>query len=118
MVLKIFFEYFIDPTFHSDSRGLATKVFRTTPPVDVLANLQRLYRKPRYQELDVALLRLNNPMHRMQPVEVMLRGIKELQLLLLANIDEDRALTKPNLISYTLIKLTKTGGMYAKGIEK
>ena len=27
-------------------------------------------------------------------------------------------MTDPNLISYALIKLTKTGGVYAKGIEK
>ena len=48
----------------------------------------------------------------------MLRVIKEVQLFLLANTDEDCTLTEPNLISYTLIKLTNTGGMYAKGIEK
>ena len=54
----------------------------------------------------------------MQLVEVMLRGIKEVQLFLLANPDEDRALTEPNIISYALIKLTKPGGMYAKGIER
>ena len=54
----------------------------------------------------------------MKLAEVMLRGIEEVQLLILANPDEDRALTEPNLISYALIKLTKTGGMYAKGIKK
>ena len=48
----------------------------------------------------------------------MLIGIKEVQLFLLANPDEDRALTDPNLISYALIKLTKTRGMYDKGIKK
>ena len=48
----------------------------------------------------------------------MLRGIEEVQLFLLANPDEDRALTEPNLISKALIKLTKTGGMYSKDIKK
>ena len=48
----------------------------------------------------------------------MLIVIKEVQLFLLANLDEDRALTEPNLISYALIKLTNTGGIYARGIEK
>ena len=47
-----------------------------------------------------------------------LRGIKEVKIFLLDNPEEDRALTEPNLISYALIKLTKTGGIYAKGIEK
>ena len=54
----------------------------------------------------------------MKLAEVMLRGIEEVQLLILANPDEDRALTEPNLISYALIKLTKTGDMYAKEIKK
>ena len=44
--------------------------------------------------------------------------MEEVQLFLLANPDNDRALTKPNLISYTLIKFTKIGGMYVKGIKK
>ena len=54
----------------------------------------------------------------MQLVEVILRGIEEVQLFLLANLDKDQTLTEPNLISYALINLTKTGGMYAKGIKK
>ena len=54
----------------------------------------------------------------MQPVEVMLRGIEEVKLFLVSNPDEDRVLTEPNLISYALIKLTKTGDMYAKEIKK
>ena len=45
-------------------------------------------------------------------------GIEEVQLFQFSNPDEDRALTDPNLISYALIKLKKTGGMYVKGIEK
>ena len=54
----------------------------------------------------------------MQPVKVMLRGINEVHFFLLANADEYRVLTESNQINYALIKLTKTGGMYAKGIEK
>ena len=48
----------------------------------------------------------------------MLRGIREVQIFLLANPDKYCALTEPNLISYALINLTKTGGVYAKGIKK
>ena len=54
----------------------------------------------------------------MKPLKVMLKGIDEVQLFLLDKPDKERALTDPNRISYALIKLTKTGGMYAKGIEK
>ena len=118
MVLTKMFEEVVNPAFQSSSRGLASKGFCTTPPVDILANIQRIYGKPINQELDSALLHLNKPMNQMKSIEVMIRGIEELQLFLLSNPDEDRALTEPNLISYALIKLTKTRGMYAKGIKK
>ena len=109
MVLTKMFEEVIDPIFHYGSRGLDTKGFGTTPPVDILENLQHLYGKPSYQELDAALLHLNKSMNRMQPAEVILRVIEEVQLLPLANPDKDRTLIETNLISYALIKLTKPG---------
>ena len=112
------FKEVIDPDLHSDSCRMATKGFDTTPPVNILTNLQRLYKKPSYQELDAKLQCLNKPMNRMQPVEVMLRGIKEVQPLLLYNSEEEHALEEPNLSSYALIKTHKTGGMYKKDIEK
>ena len=89
--------------------SVTTKGFVTTPPVDILENLQHLYGKPSYQYLDDALLGLNKPMKQMQPVKLILTGIDEVQLFLLDKPDKDRALTEPNLISYALIKLKKTG---------
>ena len=99
MVLKKIFEEVVDHELQSGSRGLATKGFGTTPPVDILENLQRLYGKPIYQELDTSLLRLNDSVNRMQPVEVMPRRIEEVQLFLVFNPDKDRDLTGPKLIS-------------------
>ena len=93
MVLTNIFEEVVDPDFHSVSRGLSTKGFGTTSPVNILENLQYLYGKPIYQELDTALLRLNYPMNRIQTVEVVLRGNKELKIFLLVNPDKDRVLT-------------------------
>ena len=48
----------------------------------------------------------------------MLQGIEEVQIFLLANPEEDRQLSEPNLIGYALIKLSKCGGMYAKSLER
>ena len=76
MVLTKMFEEVVDPAFQYGSRGLATKGFSTTPPVDILVNIQRLYGKTSYQELDAVLLRLNDPMNIIQPVEVVLREIE------------------------------------------
>ena len=96
--MKIFKEV-INPAFHSISHGLATQVFGTTPPVNILDNLQRLYGKTSYQELDAALLRLNEQIKWMQPVEVMIIVIEEVQLFLLANTDREGSLTEPNIMS-------------------
>ena len=76
MVLMKMFEEIVDPDFHSDSRVLATKGFGTAPPVYIMENIQRLYGKPSYQDIDAALLRLNDLMKIMQLIEVMLRGIE------------------------------------------
>ena len=69
-------------------------------------------------ELEGALLRLNNPMNRSHPIEVMLRLIEEVHIFFLANPEEDRQLSEPNLIGYALIKLSKCGGMYTRALER
>ena len=84
MVLTKMFEEVVDPAFHSGSKGLSTKGFGITPPVDILVNIQCLYGKPSYQDLGNALLRLNKLMNIMKPFKVMLKGIEEVQLFLLA----------------------------------
>ena len=117
MVLTKTFEYVIDPAFHTESRGLATIGFGNTKPYNVLVHIHSLYGKPSLTELEGALLRLNEPMNRSHPIEVMLQGIEEVQIFLLANPEEDRQFSEPNLIGYVLIKLSKCGGMYAKALE-
>ena len=64
MVLTKKFEEVLDSAFHFGGRGIAIKVLGTTPPVDIMENLQCLYRKLIYQDIDTALFRLNYPMNR------------------------------------------------------
>ena len=118
MVLTKTLEDFIDPDFHTGSRGLATRVFRNTKPYDVLDHIHAIDGKPSLMELEGALLRLNEPMNRSHPIEVMLRGIEEVQIFILAKPEEYRQLSEPNLIGYALIKLSKCGGMYEKALER
>ena len=108
MDLTKMFKESINPALHFGIRGMDTEGFVTMPPVEILANLKRLHGKPIYQEIDAALIYLNQPMNQMQTIEVMIRVIEDLQLFLLANPGKDRAFTKTNLISNALIKLTKT----------
>ena len=63
-------------------------------------------------------MRLNEPMNRSHPIEVMLQGLEEVQIFLLAYPEENRQLSEPNLIGYAFIKLSKCGGMYAKALER
>ena len=118
MVLTKTFEDVIDSAFHTEICGLETRVFGSTKPYDILAHIHSLYGKPSFMELEGALLRLNEPMNRSHPIEVMLQGIEEVQIFLLTNPEEDRRLLEPNLIGYALIKLSKCGGMYAKALER
>ena len=118
MVLTKTFKDVINPALHTGSRGLATRGFGNMKPYDVLAHIHSLYGKPILTELEGALLRLNEPMNRSHPIEVMLRGIEEVQIFLLANLEEDRQLLEPNLIGYALIKLYIYGGMYAKDLDR
>ena len=118
MVLTKKFEDVIDPAFHTGSRGLATRGFGNTKPYYILAHMHSLYGKPSLTELEGALLRLNEPMNHSHPTEVMLQGIEEVQIFLLANPEEYRQLSEANLIGYALIKLSKWGGMHAKALER
>ena len=118
MVLTKTFEDVIDPAFHTGSRGLATRGFGNTNPYDVLAHIHSLYGKHSLTELEGTLLRLIEPMNRSHLIEVMLQVIEEVQIFLIANPEEDRQLSEPNLIGHALIKLSKFGGMYAKSLER
>ena len=118
MVLTKTFKDVIAPAFHTGSCGLATRGFGNTKPYDVLAHMHSLYGKPSLTEVEGALLRLNEPMNRSHPIEVMLRGIEEFQIFLLANPEEDLQLSEPNLIGYALIKLYECVGMYTKSLER
>ena len=77
MVLTKMFEDVFYPAFYSRSCGLTTKGFFRIYQFDIIENLQRLYGKQSYQDLDAALLRLNELINQMQPVEVILRVIEE-----------------------------------------
>ena len=59
-----------------------------------------------------SLLRLNNPMDQNISIEVTLRSLEEVQIFLLASLEENRELAEVNLIDQALIKLSYTGGFY------
>ena len=119
--LRLLFERIIAQAYHSGGTGtggLARRGFGNDEPPDILARLQRLYGNPSLQELDQALMRLNDPMDRNQPVEVMLRAMEEIQIFLMAHPEGDREMSEVNLISYGTIKLSKCGGLYTKAMER
>ena len=119
--LSLLFERIINEAYHSGGTGavgLARRGFGNDEPPDIYAWLQRLYGKPTIQELDQALLCLNESMDRNQPVEVMLKSMEEIQMFLMAHPDGDRELSDVNLISYGSIKLAKCGGLHTKAMER
>ena len=76
------------------------------------------HRKPGIGEINKEILRLNDPMDRNIPIEVMLGSLEEVQMFLLASPEYKRELTEVNLIYHALIKLSYTGGFYTKALEK
>ena len=118
-VLCLLFEQIIDKAHHSGGTGvtdLPRQGFRINKLPNIYVRLQWLYGKPTIQELDQALLQLNKPMNRNQPVGVMLKGMEEIQKFLMAHPDGGTELSNMNLISYGSIKLSKCSGLYTKSI--
>ena len=101
-----------------NSRTRLTGIYQQQTTRYIQSNIQRLYGKPTIQELYQALLGLNNPMERDQPIEVMLKSMEEIQTFLMAHPDGDQELSKVNSIPYGSIKLPKYKGLYSKGIER
>jgi hypothetical protein len=116
--LKLMFERVIDASFHtSGNAALMANGFGNMTPPEIMTRMRRLYGKATIQELERQLLILQQPMDRNNPVEVMLRAIEEVQMFLLADMEENQEMTEVQLIKYGLIKLSKTGGLYVKAIE-
>ena len=57
-------------------------------------------------------------MYRNLPVKVLIRDIEDVQQFLLANPAENMELTNIKLCTHGLIKLSKTGGLYANATER
>ena len=104
----------IDPAYHLEN--MDRQGFGKYEPPAILARLQHLYGQPSLGDIDTDILHINNPMDLNQPVDVMLRATEEVQMFLLAHPKAGQELADTNLISYTLIKLNKTGGVYAKSL--
>ena len=77
-----------------------------------------MYGRANIQEIEAKILQLNSPMDRNLPVEVMIQDIEDVQRFLLANPADKMELTYVQLCTHVLIKLSKTGGLYAKATER
>ena len=84
----------------------------------IISCMQLNYGKPGIGEIKKALLRLNDPMDRDMPIEVILKSLEEVQMFLLASPEENRELTEVNMFDHALIKVSETVGFYTKALEK
>ena len=116
-VLTSKFETVIDPAFHTGATGMGQRGFGTLTPRAILFKLFELYGQPTLTEIQNALLRMMAPMDRLQPIEVMLRAVEEVQMFFLANPEEDMHMKESQLINHALIKMKDTG-MYTKAIDR
>ena len=68
--------------------------------------------------MESSLKRLLEPMGRNAPIEIMLRDIEDVQMFLLAHPEGKKEISETQIINYVMIKLSKTGGMYVKGMAR
>ena len=92
--------------------------FGKLTPFEILQRLRKTYGRANIQEIEAKLLHLNNPMDRNLPVEVMIRDIEDVQRFLLANPANNMELTDVQICTRGLVKLSKTGGLYANATER
>ena len=119
MALKATFERVIDKAYHTTGNaGIMGDGFGQLTLYDILQKLRKTYGRANIQEIEAKLLHLNNPMDRNLPVEVMIRDIEDIQRFLLTNPANKMGLTDVQLCTHGLIKLSKTGGLYAKANER
>ena len=119
MALKSTFERVIDKAYHTTGNtGIMGDGFGQLTPFEILQKLRKTYNRPNIQEIESKLLQLNNPMDRNLPVEVMIHDIEDVQRLLLVNPADKMDLSDVQLCTHGLIKLSKTGWLYAKATEQ
>ena len=119
MALKSTFERVIDKAYHTTGNtGIVGDGFGQLTLFEILQRLRKTYGQANIQEIEAKLLHLNNPMDRNLPVEVMIRDIEDVQKFLLANPADNMELTDVQLCTHGLIKLSKTGGLYANATER
>ena len=117
MALKATFEPCINKAYHTMGNvAIMGEEFGQLAPYDILQRLRMNYGTASVPEIKQKLLLLNDPMDRNLPVKVMIKNIEDIQKFLLVNPTENMQMSPVQLIMQGLIKLTKTGGLYAKAI--
>ena len=119
MALKSTFERVIDKAYHTTGNtGIMGEGFGQLTPFEILQKLRKTYDRANIQEIELKLFQLNNPMDRNLLVEIMIHDIEDVQRFLLANPADKMELSNVQLCTHVLIKLSKTGGLYAKATDQ
>ena len=110
MALKATFERVIEKAYHTTGNtGIMGDVFWQLTPFEILQRLQKTYGQANIQEIEAKLLHLNNPM---------IRDIEDVQRFLPSNPADNMEPTDLQLCTHGLIKLSKTGELYANATER
>ena len=119
MALKSTFKRLVDKAYHTTGNtGIMGDGFGQLTPFKILQHLPNTYGRANIKGIEAKLIHLNNPMDRNLTVEVTIQDIENLQRFLLANSADNMELTDVQLCTHGLIKLSKTGGLYANATER
>ena len=119
MALKATFDRVIYKAYHTTGNtGIMGDGFGQLTPFEIFQRLRKTYGRANIQEIEAKLLHLNNPMDRNLTVEVIIRDIEDVRRFLFSNPSNNMELTDVQLCTHGLIKLSKTGGLYANATER
>ena len=79
------FDRSIENAYHTGTSNMSQRQFGSLVPKEILEKILYLYGKPSLVDLEKSLLKLHDPMEPTFPVEVMIFGMEDIRMFLLAN---------------------------------
>ena len=114
----LLFERVIPVIYHLGGTAMGIGGFGTQTAYQIKEALRSRFGTPTDAEMKEALVKMETPMIRDEPIEVVLRMMEEVQLFLLAHPEGGHEMTEVQLIRNVIMKMRDLGGLWTRPLEK
>ena len=114
----LLFERVIPVIYHLGGTAMGIGGFGTQTAYQIKEALRSRFGTPTDAEMKEALVKMETPMIRDEPIEVVLRMMEEVQLFLLAHPEGGHEMTEVQLIRNVIMKMRDLGGVWTRPLEK